>query len=609
MQFGASIREKPQWWIKVNDPAITAKWVAEAKAQSDAFNDKNLAYMIDELKWQASQRDIDGPIQVSVTDGVWQADGLVPEELKARLLAGVAKLEEIPEDKHDYHPGTNKQVVDLVHPSLYCLRIGHSKETKEPFGVADALTMFGAGEVKGKAPPPLIDPPTVAADGSASSSSASSAAAAAVVPAPGRRSASEPWANKRDYAESKHFAWLPAEFSVSDQGKVRIDSYINNLHPSPTHMDTHSADATQQRQRSVPPSLVLSSHMSLCARVCVRCSVEHAALYPVLEGVCELFLPMWERVLSALKNPPPQRVPVTSDWYEPPAEIAEAVKAARKAARAERKAKEKAEAKAAKEKAAAAGGAGAGAAAAAAEEEEEEEEDEDDDDDDDEEEDDDWYENRPIYMPNVEADFQAPPVVSAEKAVKLAGRKLQVIVKLANIELTPANPKYKGGSWHVEGMLNERIVASGIYYFHSDNITESRLAFRQACKEPVYVQGDDRGVEAVYGLTSEGSLSQDLGSLLTKADRMIAFPNVLQHQVQPFELEDASKPGSRKILVFFLCDPSAPVVSTATVPPQQLSWFHTAAYSTVRQAFREATPLIDDLTNICFEYLRGQITT
>ena len=40
-----------------------------------------------------------------------------------------------------------------------------------------------------------------------------------------------------------------------------------------------------------------------------------------------------------------------------------------------------------------------------------------------------------------------------------------VIVKLANIVLTPEKPRYEGGSWHVEGMMNERIVASGIYYY------------------------------------------------------------------------------------------------------------------------------------------------
>ena len=33
------------------------------------------------------------------------------------------------------------------------------------------------------------------------------------------------------------------------------------------------------------------------------------------------------------------------------------------------------------------------------------------------------------------------------------GRPLQIIVKLANIELTPDKPSYDGGSWHVEGKL------------------------------------------------------------------------------------------------------------------------------------------------------------
>lgn len=32
-------------------------------------------------------------------------------------------------------------------------------------------------------------------------------------------------------------------------------------------------------------------------------------------------------------------------------------------------------------------------------------------------------------------------------------RGLQVIVKLANIELTPEKPEYDGGSWHIEGQM------------------------------------------------------------------------------------------------------------------------------------------------------------
>ena len=56
---------------------------------------------------------------------------------------------------------------------------------------------------------------------------------------------------------------------------------------------------------------------------------------------------------------------------------------------------------------------------------------------------------------------------------------------------------YNGGSWHVEGMKNESIVASGIYYYHSENITSSYLNFRTAVSEPNYEQGDDNGVSEV----------------------------------------------------------------------------------------------------------------
>jgi hypothetical protein len=163
------------------------------------------------------------------------------------------------------------------------------------------------------------------------------------------------------------------------------------------------------------------------------------------------------------------------------------------------------------------------------EKEDGEDEDEDENEDEDDEDEDDYFENRTLYLPDIDAPFK-PPSIPAEKKVSLTSRKLQIIVKLANIELTPENPTYNGGSWHVEGMKNERIVASGIYYFHSENITESRLGFRQAAKEPSYEQGDNRGVREVYGLEGDEALNQPLGSLITQADRMIAFPNILQHQ-------------------------------------------------------------------------------
>ncbi len=247
--------------------------------------------------------------------------------------------------------------------------------------------------------------------------------------------------------------------------------------------------------------------------------VWHKELYPVIARIFERFVPLFNKVLTDLYNPRPHRVECDTDWY--------------------------------------------------AEEEDDFQCSLDEDDPQYDDRYQSWRESREPQQPRA-PEFVAPDPPT--RMVDLRGRNLQVIVKLANIELTPEKPKYPGGVWHVEGMENEHIVASGIYYYVSENITESKLAFRQAVCEPDYEQDDRKGVTAIYGLRDEASLNQQLGAVITKEDRCIAFPNVLQHKVAPFRLKDKSKPGHRKILVFFLVDPALRVLSTASVPPQQRSW-------------------------------------
>lgn len=189
--------------------------------------------------------------------------------------------------------------------------------------------------------------------------------------------------------------------------------------------------------------------------------------------------------------------------------------------------------------------------------------------------------NRRPVIPDAPA-FTPPELPEEYARVDLRGRSLQVIVKLATIHLTPDKPEYPGGSWHVEGMLNERIVSTGIYYWDSENITESRLSFRAALDDPGYEQNDDNGLREVYGLEDEDALNQMLGSASTPAGRCLAFPNILQHRVGSFRLMDPTRPGHRKILAFFLVDPSEKIVSTSDVPPQQ-PWFGTSTM-TLEQA-------------------------
>ncbi|TGJ85399.1 hypothetical protein E0Z10_g3348 [Xylaria hypoxylon] len=177
-------------------------------------------------------------------------------------------------------------------------------------------------------------------------------------------------------------------------------------------------------------------------------------------------------------------------------------------------------------------------------------------------------------------DYDPSRARSAEKRPNLRAMfpdGLQVIFKLANIHLTPSNPEYEGGSPHVEGALNDRIVATALFYYDCDNITESALTLYHPVNSEelrmVPQQHEYESLERWLGISTEDPALQRLGRVTTREGRLIAFPNVLAHEVQPFKLADNSRPGHRKILAMFLVDPHIRVLSTSVVPPQRKDWW------------------------------------
>ncbi|MYW11554.1 DUF4246 family protein [Streptomyces sp. SID2563] len=441
----AHLRTKPGWSEKMHDTAIAAKWTREAIDQG--LTEAQVRHVLAELAHYADLRDARTGIEVSAVDGVWQSDTLIDAELRSRLREAVRVLEEVPEAEKDWHPGSDGQVLDLVHPSLFCL-------------VRD---VSGGPERAWENP-------------------------------------ANPYAK---YEFSDRFQWLPTDVDVSADGEAVFRSYVNNVHPE-----------------------------------------DHRELAAVLPELFGRMLPLLENVLTDLRHPRPPRIKANPyGWYDSEPEHPEEDDFSDKDAYEE--ALEAYEAAV-----------------------------------------DDWYQNRRPVVPDA-PEFTAPEPVDASDRVVLRGRRLQVIAKLATIHLTPEKPEYAGGSWHVEGMLNERIVSTGIYYWDSDNITDSRLSFRTALYEPDYEQNDNNGVSDVYGLEDDDPLNQVLGSAPTPAGRCLAFPNVLQHQVGSFRLVDPSRAGHRKILAFFLVDPSETVVSTSDVPPQQ-PWADTSTMTLEEaKAYRE----------------------
>ncbi|MFJ2931584.1 DUF4246 domain-containing protein [Streptomyces sp. NPDC087219] len=445
MRCSSHIRAKPEWFDKRNDADVVARWTREAIDQG--LTEAQVRYVLAELAHYAALRDPHTGVEVSAVDGVWQSDTLIDDKLKARLSEAVQVLEQVPEADKDWHPGSDGQVLDLVHPSLFCL-------------VKD---VSGAHE----------------------------------------RAWKNPTNQYSKYEFSEKFQWLPTDVDVDADGDVTFRSYVNNVHPE-----------------------------------------AHRELAAVLPDLFARMRPLLENVLTDLRHPRPVRIETDPwGWYGPAPERPDKSSFSDDAAYAE-------------------------AFRAWGKEEDE------------------WWENRRPVVPDAPA-FTAPEVPDASSRVDLRGRGLQVIVKLATIHLTPEKPEYSGGSWHVEGMLNERIVSTGIYYWDSENITESRLSFRAALYDPEYEQNDDNGMRDVYGLEDEDALNQILGSASTPAGRCLAFPNVLQHRVGSFRLTDPTWAGHRKILAFFLVDPSEKIVSTSDVPPQQ-PWSDTSTM-TLDQAkdFRE----------------------
>ncbi|KAF8060985.1 hypothetical protein FPV67DRAFT_317375 [Lyophyllum atratum] len=313
---------------------------------------------------------------------------------------------------------------------------------------------------------------------------------------------------------SIQFQWLPCDVDISGGGdSVKITSYINNLHPE-----------------------------------------RHRDMYGVIEQIIARTIPLWNLSLTPVKvgDDPPSRIEYGCPEYD---KILDDLSDSE-----------------------------------GPEQEDDEDEDE-------------WRERREEWFADIRELIQPEPGVFSPSSlpVHLQGesvvegtealepektvdiwrdykeRGLQIIVKLANIHLTPQKPEYEGGTWHVEGQLNEHICASAIYYYDSDNITTSRLAFRQQSNDDAddisYAQGDHEWLEEVFGCEQAGPRVQEIGSVDTIEGRLLTWPNVLQHQVQPFSLADPSKPGHRKVLALFLVDPQIRIISTANVPCQQREWW------------------------------------
>lgn len=96
----------------------------------DSGSKKMAEWCIAELKHNAAKiHDLQSPPPIFVFNGdVYKSDSALSLDFKKRLQEAVSTFEaKIPDDKRDWHPGSNDTVWDLVHPSLFPVVYGRTR--------------------------------------------------------------------------------------------------------------------------------------------------------------------------------------------------------------------------------------------------------------------------------------------------------------------------------------------------------------------------------------------------------------------------------------------------------------------------------------------------
>jgi hypothetical protein len=181
-------------------------------------------------------------------------------------------------------------------------------------------------------------------------------------------------------------------------------------------------------------------------------------------------------------------------------------------------------------------------------------------------------------------------------------KDIQVVVKACNYILKPGQ-SYEGG-WHIEGCTYEHIIASAIYYYSIDGEMDGEgLSFRKLRDTDVDYPSNELRFEDIDSAISQQNWTMNipLGTVPTPQNRLLTFPNTLQHKVAKLT-NNSENTINRKILCFFIVDPAHKITSSSDVPKQQ--------WDVIKEKINNAQKdyIIKDLANMVNEYIKTGIT-
>lgn len=152
----------------------------------------------------------------------------------------------------------------------------------------------------------------------------------------------------------------------------------------------------------------------------------------------------------------------------------------------------------------------------------------------------------------------------------LRGREILVIPKIVEYRLGAGETHE--GVWHVEGMSHEHILATCVYVLDRDEaLLGGDLAFKRAYTVEeagrLFWNISQSRPSPVDRMVDEGTIP--LGRIATPADRLLVFPNSHIHKLSELSVQAGATEARRRVIVFWLVDPSVSLPSTREVPPQQ----------------------------------------
>jgi hypothetical protein len=540
MQINGLLKSRIDWHIKLKDSTIVNNWknemisqliqqppcnstVAHLRTPEQYFD-----YALNEARFLA-ERFAHSSAKPSSVESVYQTDSL-PQQLHVSLLAQINKLRST--KKTDYHPGSNNQVVDLVHPSMYAYHKGVSAVWPPPtVHVAEPEVGFFSSFFHSST--------TNSSEEEADNNIHIVPPFKEFVMFAGCESLSLPDTTVNDASDNQMisklgYQWLPSEFIVAPDGQnCTINSYINSLHPaihSQMYDDiaglfclclpslehvlcetllTYDTCPKNHRLTPQPQSTNPEEDDETVQINCDRCSRTLSNKWSIANswtcqhdecaGCCYDVCNNCHVKPSSYVRPP--RIVIPSDitgfetggngcGEEPTLEHFEIAEASKHLVSVDSLKVWLLQSKNLEGM------------------------------------DDDYpvligsskyflkdFYNRETkqwdddYLADVifeESDYgstiqfqlklgiptfepkhhpSVPVSTASDVHALLYGKSLQVITKIGSIELQPGE-MYEGGSWHVEGMMDERIVATSCVYLENENVTESELYFRTGVNCP-----------------------------------------------------------------------------------------------------------------------------